>query len=135
MGVQGSLTSHKGQVLVRLGRAEGVEWLKKSYEIRSQDVPFSPRESAWAADNVATGIATLNRFDEAITWYETARDHFLEWSNQQQENKGALSPTLMLSMGRGVFWAGQTDRARDLLQGALEQIEGAEPYNWAMAAK
>lgn len=43
-GLQGSLTSHKGQVLCRLGSPEkGVVWLKKSYEIRSHDVPFSPR--------------------------------------------------------------------------------------------
>jgi hypothetical protein len=74
IGLQGSLTSHTGQLLIRLGKPfEGVEWLKKSYEIRTHDVPFNPRESAWAAENAANGIATLNDFAEAIRWYELAR--------------------------------------------------------------
>lgn len=65
IGLQGSLTSHTGQLQIRLGRPfEGVEWLRRSYEIRSHDVPFNPRESAWAAENAANGVSTLNNFQE-----------------------------------------------------------------------
>ncbi len=135
IGLQGSLTSHKGQLLVRLGKAkEGVEWLKKSYEIRSRDVPFHPRESAWAADNAATGIATLNDFAEATKWHERARDHFQEWSNKQTERKGEWPAEIMNSMGLGLIWNGRSKEARDLMNGALEQVESIEPYNWAVAA-
>lgn len=39
IGLQGSLTSHTGQLLIGLGkRFEGVEWLKKFYKIRSHDI-------------------------------------------------------------------------------------------------
>ncbi|KAL2165951.1 hypothetical protein VTG60DRAFT_3571 [Thermothelomyces hinnuleus] len=47
---------------------EGIVWLKKSYEIQSRDIPFNPRESAFAADNAASGFATLNNFKEADAW-------------------------------------------------------------------
>lgn len=135
VSLQGSLTSHRGQLLVRLGKGvEGVEWLKKSYEIRSHDVPFHPRESAWAADNAATGIATLNKFEEAMEWYEKARDHFLEWSNTQTQGKGEWPAVLKTSMGRGLFWSGNVSEARALTLKSLKQVESAEPFNWALAA-
>lgn len=135
IGLQGSLTSHAGQLLVRLGKpAEGVERLKESYGIRSQDVPFNPRESAWAAENAANGIASLNNFDEAIQWQERARDHWLEWSNQQSVLRGAYPATLKKSIGMILVWAGQFERARAICNQAVQQIESTEPYNWAMAA-
>lgn len=135
IGLQGSLTSHRGQLLIRLGQAEeGVKRLKRSYEIRSRDKPFNPRESAWAANNAATGIATLNNFAEATKWHELARDHFQEWSNQQTECTGEWPAEIMNSMGLGLVWSGQSKRARDLMNGALEQTESTEPYNWAVAA-
>jgi tetratricopeptide (TPR) repeat protein len=135
ISLQGSLTSHRGQLLLRLGKPEeGVKWLKKSYEIRSYDVPFNPRESAWAANNAATGIATLNNFAEALQWYSLARDHYLEWSNKQEENRGELSPTIMIEMGICLLWSGQPQQAKELLDGALVQIESTKPYNWARAA-
>ncbi len=135
ISLQGSLTSHRGQLLLRLGKPEeGVQWLKKSYEIRSHDIPFSPRESAWAANNAATGIATLNNFTEALEWYERSRGHYLEWPNQQEENKGELSPTIMIEMGLCLVWSGQPQAAQELLSSALRQIESTNPYNWARAA-
>lgn len=135
VALQGSLTSHKGQLLVRLGKAEkGVVWLKKSYEIRKGDVPFNPRESAWAADNAATGIASLNQFSVATKWHERARDHFQEWSNQQTERRGEWPAEIMNSMGLGLVWSGKTQEARELMDGALQQVETTEPYNWAVAA-
>lgn len=133
--LQGSLTSHKGQLLIRLGQPEeGVEWLKKSYEIRSRDVPFNPRESAWAADNTATGIATLNQFAEATKWHERARDHFQEWSKMESERRGEWPAEIMNSMGLGLVWSGRIKEARELMNGALQQVETTEPYNWAVAA-
>lgn len=135
VALQGSLTSHTGQLLVRLGKpAEGVEWLKKSYKIRSHDVPFNPRESAWAAENAANGIASLNEFDEAIRWQERARDHWLEWSNKQSVMRGAYPATLKKSIGMILVWAGQFERARAICNQAIQQIKSTEPYNWAMAA-
>lgn len=133
--LQGSLTSHKGQILVRNGKVkEGVKWLRKSYEIRLHDVPFNPRESAWAADNAATGIATVNIFEEAMEWYEKARDHFLEWSSTQDEGRGEWPAVLKTSMGRGLFWSGRAEEARELVCESLKQVDPAEPYNWALAA-
>jgi tetratricopeptide (TPR) repeat protein len=135
IGLQGSLTSHRGQLLIRLGNPiEGVSWLRKSYEIRAHDVPFSPRESAWAAENAANGIATLNEFQEAIEWYERARDLWLQWSNQQASTKGIWPATIQKSMGMALAWSGQVQRAREVTMLAMEQIECTRPYNWAMAA-
>lgn len=146
IALQGSLTSHRGQLLMRLGKTEeGVKWLKKSYEIRSHDQPFNPRESAWAADNAATGIASNNDWPEAIRWYELACKHFIEHLSQssspnsgkaqQKEHQGEISPILQISMGRGVFWAGRVAQARELLSRGLEQVESTEPYSWSNAAK
>jgi hypothetical protein len=124
---------------MRLGKTEeGVKWLTKSYEIRSHDQPFNPRESAWAADNAATGIASNNDWPEAIRWYQLARDHFLDHlshSSSPSLGKGQLSPILQISMGRGVFWAGRVAQARELLSQGLEQVESTEPYSWSNAAK
>ncbi|KAK0610364.1 hypothetical protein B0T17DRAFT_499972 [Bombardia bombarda] len=135
INIQGSLTSHKGQLLTHIGKAEeGVKWLRKSYDIRSRDVPFHPRESAWAADNLAVGFATLNRFEEAAKWHIKARDHFQEWSNHQTERKGEWPAEIMNSMGLGLVWSGQPTPARELMDGALEKVNSVEPYNWAVAA-
>jgi hypothetical protein len=97
-------------------------------------VPFHPRESAWAAENGATGFATLNNFDEAMEWYNRTRDHLLEWSNQQADRKGHCPATIMRSMGMGLIWSGWPKEAREVLNWALEQAESTEPYNWAVAA-
>jgi hypothetical protein len=135
IALQGSLTSHKGQLLIRLGQTEeGVEWLKRSYEIWSRDIPFNPRESVWAAINTATGITTLNQFAEATKWHERARDHFQEWSNLEAERRGEWPAEIMNSMGLGLVWSGRIKEARDLMNGALQQVETTEPYNWAVAA-
>ncbi|KAI1418796.1 NB-ARC and TPR domain protein [Xylaria sp. FL1777] len=135
VGLQGSLTSHQGQLLVHLGKAEeGVKWLKESYNVRRGDVPFNPRESSWAADNIATGLATLNRFAEAMQWQELARNHFQEWSNLQTDRKGEWPAEIMNSMGLGLVWSGKAKQARELMDGALLQVESVEPYNWAVAA-
>lgn len=135
IGLQGSLTSHTGQLLIRLGNpAEGVKWLKKSYEIRSHDHPFNPRESAWAAENAGNGIATLNDFPEAIVWLKRARDHWLEWSCKQEVGTGEWPACIKKSMGLAFAWAGELHEARKISLSALEQIESTQPYNWAMAA-
>ena len=135
IGLQGSLTSHTGQLLVRIGKpVEGVEWLKKSYEIRSHDDPFNPRESAWAAENASNGIASLNKFNEAIRWQELARDHWLSWSDQQTVSRGEYPACLKKSIAMILAWAGQLGRARAICDQAIQQIDSTEPYNWAMAA-
>ena len=136
VGLHGSLTSHKGQLLCRLGKPEeGVKWLRKSYDIRSLDVPFNPRESAWAADNAASGFATLNDFEEAMVWYDRARDHFREWTVDQGTLDAKQSPTLLRSRAEGLIWSGHSEEARHHVTQSLEQIESTKPYNWAAAAK
>ncbi|AEO61223.1 hypothetical protein MYCTH_90614 [Thermothelomyces thermophilus ATCC 42464] len=40
----------------------------QSYEKRSCDIPFNLPESAFTADNAASGFATLNDFKEANVW-------------------------------------------------------------------
>ena len=135
IGIRGSLTSHKGQLFVRLGRAsEGVKWLKESYNVRTRDIPFNPRESAWAAENAGNGVATTNAFSDAIKWHELARDHWLEWSKTNSPDEGVWPAVLKKSMGTTLLWAGQRERARDLIDQAMQQIESTEPYSWAMAA-
>lgn len=135
VGLRSSLASHRGQLLQRLGRhEEGLMWLKKSYTIRSHDKPFNPRESAFAADNAATGIATTNDFPEALKWYERARDHYLEWSNKQDSRRGELTPTVMINLGACLLYCGQIKQGRELLDKALAQVESTQPYNWARAA-
>jgi len=137
-GLRASLASHRGQLLCRTGRPEeGVKWLEKSYELRSShdSEPFDPRESAWAADNLATGLATLNKFEEAMVWFNRARDHYRVWSEQQSgPSKGLPAVTLLRSMGTALIWCGRAEEARRLLDQALEQIGTTEPYNWAVAA-
>jgi hypothetical protein len=133
VGLQGPLTSHRGQMLVRQGKAdEGVPWLKKSYAIRSRD--NNPRELAWAAENAAEGIASANNFTESIRWQEQARDIYQEWSNKQTERRGEWPAFIMYSMGLGLIWSGQSKRARHLMNEASEQVESTEPYNWPVAA-
>ncbi|KAM0335642.1 hypothetical protein ACHAQA_000691 [Verticillium albo-atrum] len=135
IGLQGSLTSHRGQLLVRLGNSsEGVQWLRKSYEIRSHAVPFNSRESAWAAENAANGIASVNDFATAIVWHEKARDHWMQWSKDNGPDPTGWPAVLKKSMGTTMIWAGKRDQARDIMTEALRQIESTEPYNWAMAA-
>lgn len=135
IGLQGSLTSHKGQLLIRIGKAEkGVVWLKKSYEIRGRAIPFNPCESTWAACNAATGIATLNQFGEAIEWYERCADHFKAWSNQRTERKEEGSADIKTNLAQCLVWFGQSGRARGLLDDALAEYNRVEPFNWAMAA-
>lgn len=135
VGLQGSLTSHRGQVLCQLGKPEeGVEWLRKSYEIRSRDVPFNPRESAFAADNAASGFATINNLKEAHVWYDRARDHYQEWLDQQGADNGQLPPSILRGRAEGMLLSGRAKEARELVTQALAQIEATKPYGWAAAA-
>ncbi|KAL9044436.1 MAG: hypothetical protein Q9214_002424, partial [Letrouitia sp. 1 TL-2023] len=106
----------------------------KSYEIRSHDVPFNPRESAWAAENAANGIASLNEFDEAIRWQERARDHWLEWSNKRSVLRVTYPAMIKKSIAMILAWAGQSKRARTICDQAIQQLDSTEPYNWATAA-
>ena len=129
IALQGSLNSHPGQLLVIIDKpAEGVKWLKQSYEISSHDVPFNLRESAWAAGNAANGIASLNDFAEAIKWQELARDHWLEWSNKQDTGRGAWTADLQRGMGMTLIWSGQLQPVREVSTLPIQQIESTEPY-------
>lgn len=60
-------------------------------------------------------------------------NHWLEWSESNGE-PGSWPAVLKKSMGTTLIWAGQRQRAREVLNQAIDQIENTEPYNWAMAA-
>lgn len=136
ISLQGSLTSHRGQLNLRFGKTEeGVKWLKKSYEIRSRDVPLKPLESAWAADNLAAGLGSINDFTEALKWCEIARDHYLDGTNQQKNGSEESDPTLMINTAANLFRSGQPARAKALLNAALKQIESEKPYDWYRASE
>ncbi|KAJ3578368.1 hypothetical protein NPX13_g2192 [Xylaria arbuscula] len=102
--IEGSLASHRGQVLERIGRVEeGITHLKLAHDLFCTDQPRNLREEAWCAENLADGIASSNNFAEA-------------------------------GMGTNLIWAGYNARARDVLIHGLNQLEAAKPYNWAMVA-
>lgn len=131
----GELASHKGQALARVGRLEeGVEELKMSYKIFAQARPRNLREEAWCAENLADGIASANNFLDAISFQEQAQGHWLHWAKDNGENRTEWPGILKWGMGTNLIWAGQNDRARDILTQGLVQLEAAEPYNWAMVA-
>ncbi|KAI1131412.1 hypothetical protein F5Y10DRAFT_286779 [Nemania abortiva] len=134
-GLRASLTSHKGQSLVFIGKPEeGTKWLEESYEIRRCADPFNPRESAWAASNVAMGYATLNRFEEAIKWHEETRIHFMSWAKKQTDRKWKLPADTTCYRGLAYFWAGQTETARETICEAQKLAEEEEPFSWAVSA-
>ena len=138
INLRGSLTSHLGQLLLQVGKpAEGVEWLRKSYEIRSKDVPFKPRESAWAAGNLADGLAANNNFPEAIKWHEKAHDHWLEWSNVHTSSPGSWPIGLKNSMAMNLIWAGPSEykRARETIMQSKHEIDSTEPFDWGFGAQ
>lgn len=60
--------------------------------------PIQPRESAWATENLANEIASLNEFADGIQWQERARDHWLEWYDQQSVLRGAYPACLKKSI-------------------------------------
>ena len=65
--------------------------------------------------NAGNGIATINSFYEAIKWHKLARDHWLGWSKTHSPDKGVWPAVLKSSMGTTLLWAGQRERARDLI--------------------
>lgn len=131
----GALYSHHGQLLTRIGKGkEGVLWLRKSYETFALDLPESLLDVAWAADNAATGIASINEFEEAMRWYDSARDQWIEWHNKQPGSVGSWTPILKTSIARGWFWGGRILEARQLATDSLQQIEATKPYSWNLAA-
>ncbi len=131
----GALYSHHGQLLTRIGKGkEGVVWLRKSYETFVLDLPESRLDVAWAADNAATGIASINEFEEAMPWYDLARDQWIEWHSKQPGSVGSWTPVLKTSIARGWFWGGRILEARQLATDSLQQIEATKPYSWHLAA-
>jgi tetratricopeptide (TPR) repeat protein len=135
VALQGSLTSHRGQLLCQLGNTEaGIQWLEKSYDIRSKDEPFKPTESAWAAGNAGNGYATANKFDQAVEWFETARSLWLQWSQGNPETTEDWPATLKTDMSFSLINTGDLDHAQRLLKEALEAYESSELYSWADAA-
>ncbi len=135
--LRGSLTSHLGQRLPRTGEpVKGVEWLRKSYEIRLTDVPLKPRESAWAAGNLADGLGTCNNFPEAIKWHEIARKHWLEWSNAHSSTLGSWPIGFQGGMACTLTWAGSSNakQAHELILQAKQEIDSTEPFDWGLGA-
>jgi hypothetical protein len=62
-----SITSYKGQLYVRIGKAiEGMEILKKFYGIRARAVPEDVWETAWALENAGNEIATTNTVEDSL---------------------------------------------------------------------
>lgn len=130
-----SITSYKGQLLVRIGRAsEGVNIQKKSYDVRTRAIPEDLRETAWASENAANAIATTNQFSESIVWQERAIDIWLRWAETQSHEKGVYPAVLKKSYGTVLIWIGRHEEARAILDEGIQQIESSKPYNWAMAA-
>lgn len=130
-----SITSYKGQLYVRTGKAiEGMKILKKSYDIRAGAVPEDVRETAWALENAGNGIATTNALDEAIIWLERSISTWLRWAETEGPEKGVYPAVLKKSYGMILVWAGQYEKARTVLEEGIQQIESTTPYNWAMAA-
>lgn len=130
-----SITSYKGQLYVRIGRAtEGMEILKKSYDIRAGAIPEDVRETAWALENAGNGIATTNALEEAITWLERAIATWLSWAENESSEKGIYPAVLKKSYGMILVWAKRYKDARKVLEQGIQQIESTTPYNWAMAA-
>lgn len=133
--LEGSLASHMGQALARVGRTEeGVKQLKLSYDLFCTDEPRNLREEAWCAENLADGIASTNNFPEAVNFQEKARDHWLDWAEDNSEDKTEWPAILKWGMGTNLIWAGQNQRSRDILTQGLRQLEAVKPYNWAMVA-
>jgi hypothetical protein len=130
-----SITSYKGQLYVRTGKAtEGMEILKKSYGIRAGAIPEDVRETAWALENAGNGIATTNALEESITWHERAIATWLSWAETESSEKGVYPAVLKKSYGMVLVWAGRYEKAREILEEGIQQIESTTPYNWAMAA-
>lgn len=130
-----SITSYKGQLFVRTGRAfEGVKILKKSHEIRVGYVPEDLRETAWANENAANGIATINEFAEALIWHERAISTWLRWAEMNSPEKTTYPAVLKKSYGQALIWSGRREQARIVLNQGIQQIESTKPYSWAMAA-
>ncbi|KAI1420538.1 NB-ARC and TPR domain protein [Xylaria sp. FL1777] len=133
--LEGSLASHRGQVLARVGRfEEGIKQLKLSYDLFRTDQPRNLREEAWCAENLADGIASTNNFPEAVSFQEKARDHWLDWAKDNSEDKTEWPAILKWGMGTNLIWAGYNARSRDVLTHGLNQLEASKPYNWAMVA-
>lgn len=133
--LEGELASHRGQALVRVGRAdEGIPYLQRSYKMFAMDQPRNLREEAWCAENLADGLASTNNFIEAVRFQETARDHWLDWAKDNSEDKTEWPAILKWGMGTNLIWAGQNEQSRSVLVQGLSQLEATKPYNWAMAA-
>jgi uncharacterized protein HemY len=130
-----SITSYKGQLYVRTGKAiEGMEILKKSYGIRARAVPEDVRETAWALENAGNGIATTNALEESLQWQERAIATWLRWAETQSSEKDVYPAVLKKSYGMVLVWAKRYEKARKILEEGIQQIESTKPYNWAMAA-
>lgn len=129
VGLWGSLTSHKGQLLAIIGKPEEcLRELEDSYNRRSGDVPFKPLESTWAATNVGRGFATLNKFDKALEWYEIAREHFVSWAKDQPDHELKLPADTMVQIGTVLLWAGRRVEAHKI---TTEALGSNEPENWS----
>jgi len=110
-------------------------WLTKSHNLRIGDVPFNPLESAWAADNLASGFATDNDLVEAMVWYDRAKSHYQQWAAKQGVPNAKQPQTLLRSRAEGLVWSGYPEEARRHVTEALEQINSTVPHNWAAAAR
>ncbi|KAF2722639.1 NB-ARC and TPR domain protein [Polychaeton citri CBS 116435] len=133
--LEGSLASHWGQVLGRTGQAEeGVKHLKVAYDLFCKDDPRNLQEEAWCAENLADGYASTNDFLDALKFQEEARDRWLDWAKDNSKDKTEWPAILKWGMGNNLIWAGRNGEAKDILSQGLDQLEAAEPYNWAMVA-
>lgn len=133
--LEGSLASHTGQALGRVGKAEeGVLHLKKAYDMFCTDQPRNLREEAWCAENLADGYASINNFPDALNFQEKAQDHWLDWARDNSRDKTVWPAILKWGMGNNLIWAGQSQSSREILNQGLAQLEATDPYNWAMVA-
>ena len=88
------------------------------------------RQRAWAADNLATDLASGGSYAEAVRLHEIAKKYWLS-----EEGNGPWSGILKRSMAATLLWAGDAVRARELVEEVVEEMDGDESINWATAAK
>lgn len=132
--IAASMLSHLANMYESTGKVhKAIELNSKGYNMRLGEKPLKGGLLGGFAQNLGYNYNTANEHHMALTCFESSKDTWIAWNIKQ--GREADWPTVTKkNMARCFVYLGQYDKARELLDIAINEFKLEKPLNWAMLA-
>ncbi|KAE8313083.1 hypothetical protein BDV41DRAFT_577036 [Aspergillus transmontanensis] len=132
--IAASTLSHQVSMYESTGGVhKAIELNAKGYKMRLGERPLKGGLLGGFEQNLGYNYNTANDHHTARTWFERSRDTWIAL-NVKQGREADWPTVTMRNMARCFVYLGQYDKARELLDMAINEFKRGQPFNWAMMA-